>query len=177
MHFIPNKNPIHRQKPVANAKHRLAMVRIATEKYPDFMTNDVEMNRSGPSYTIDTIKNIRKHTPGQPLCFILGQDAFSRMNHWYDWEAIPELVHLVIINRPATPFTDEPWMQTLLADRSIHDIQELRSKPGGYILQQEIQPMAISATEIRRKLKEEKDVSEELFPEVLRYIKQHHLYT
>ena len=177
MHFIPNKQPMYRHKPMASAKDRLAMVRIATAKNPDFIVNDIEINRSGPTYTIDTITNIRKQIPEQPLCLILGKDAFTKMNTWRDWSDVPALIHLVIINRPGVPLPDEAWIKTLLQQRQICDIQKLRSKPGGYILQYEIEPMTISATDIRKKIKAGKDVSDEVAPEVLRYIEQHHLYT
>ena len=176
MHFIPNKDPMHRHQPEASAKHRMAMVKIATAKNPKFIVNDVEIRRPGPTYTIDTITNIRKQIPDQPLCLILGKDAFTMMHTWCHWKSIPELVHLVIINRPGVPLSYEPWMKNLLQEREVHDVRKLRSKPGGYILQYEIEPLRISATEIRKKLSKSEDSSEELLPEVLRYIQQHHLY-
>lgn len=176
MHFIPNKEPMHRHKPKASAEHRLAMVRIATARNPKFIVNDVEMRRPGPTYTIDTLTQIRNQIPNQPLCLILGKDVFSSMNTWHEWENIPALVHLVIINRPGVPLSYDPWMKTLLKEHETNNIRKLCLKPGGYILQHEIEPMMISATEIRKKLKAGKDVSNEVPTEVLRYIQQHRLY-
>ncbi len=176
MHFIPNKDPIYRQKPTAHAEHRLAMVRIATMQNPQFIVNDVEIYRSGPTYSIDTIKAIREKIPQHPLCLILGKDAFTHMNHWYQWESIPKLVHLVIINRPGVPLSCEPWMESLLKKHEVCDMQKLHLKPGGYILQQDIKPITISATEIRKKLKKGEKNLEDMDPKVLRYIMQHHLY-
>jgi len=176
MHFIPNKHPWHRDHPVTQTAHRLAMVRIATAKNPTFIVNDIEIKRPGPTYTIDTITNIRKQIPDQPLCLVLGKDVFTTMNRWHNWETIPELVHLVIINRPGVPLPYAPWMKTLLQERDTTDVRKLSSKPGGYIFQYEIDPMIISATEIRKKLKAGKDVSTEIPSEVFRYIQQHHLY-
>ena len=177
MHFIPNKEPLYRHKPMANAEDRLAMVRIATAKNPKFIVNDIEIKRPGPTYSIDTIISIRKQIPDQPLCLILGKDVFSKMNTWHNWSTIPELTHLVIINRPSAPTSHEPWIETLLKEREVCNVQKLHSKPGGYILQYEIEPVTISATKIRKKLKEKKVLSNELAPEVFRYIEQHHLYT
>ncbi len=176
MQFLPNKNPMYRDKPVANAVHRLAMVRLATARYPRFIVNDVEIKREGPTYTIDTVSAIREQIPDQPLCLILGNDVFARMNQWKDWEKIPDLLHLVIINRLAAAPSQEDWMRALLEEREICDIHLLSTQPGGSILQFEIEPLLISATEIRRKIKAGEDVSDNLPPEILRYIDQHHLY-
>lgn len=175
--FIPNKNPMHRDKPDANATHRLAMTRIATARYPKFIVSDVEINRQGPTYSIDTITAIREQIPKQPLCLILGEDVFASMHQWQKWEKIPDLVHLIIINRPGVTHPYDPDIQTLLDTREMHDIAALTHKPGGYIMQHLIDPLSISATEIRKKLKTGEDVSQEVPPEVLRYIKQHHLYS
>ena len=176
MQFIPNKHPMHRDKPVASAKHRLAMTRIATAHYPKFIVNDVEIKRPGPTYTIDTITTIREQIPKQPLCLILGEDVFASMNQWHDWEKIPNLVHLIIIHRLGVPLPYNPWMRALLDERETHDIHSLTNKPGGEILQYEMEPLTLSATTVREKFKAGEDVSREVPQEVLRYIKQHHLY-
>lgn len=176
MLFIPNREPHYREKPIANAKHRLAMVRIATAKNPKFIVNDIEIQRPGPTYSIDTITTLRERIPNQPLCLILGADVFSRMNQWYNWESIPSDVHLVIINRSNTVLPSQPWIQTLLKEREINDSKKLQTKPGGYILRYEIDPLPISATDIRKKLSAGEDVSQQIDPDVLRYIQQHHLY-
>jgi len=176
MQFIPNKDPMHRNQPIASVEHRLNMVRIATAKNTKFIVNDVEILRPGPTYTIDTLTRIREKIPKQPLCLILGKDVFASMNTWRQWEMIPTLVHLVIINRLGVPLSYEPWMKTLLEEHETDDIRQLCSKPGGYLLQHEIEPLMISATEIRKKLKAHQSVADAVMPEVLRYIEQHNLY-
>lgn len=176
MLFIPNKKPMYRKHPAASAEDRLAMVRLATSKNPKFIVNDLELHRPGPTYSIDTITTLRERMPNQPLCLILGTDVFSKMNSWHNWKAIPSLVHLVIINRPKVTLPHEPWLSDLLKEREITDSKKLQSAPGGYIFQHELKPMLISATEIREKLNTGDDVSAEIDPDVLRYIKQHHLY-
>lgn len=176
VHFIPNKQPIHRPQPEASPQHRLAMVRIATAKYSHFIVNDVEINRPGPSYTIDTLRKIRQQIPQQPLCLILGTDAFCQINTWHDWQEIPELCHLVIINRPGAPLNPEHWMKDLFSKRETKNLDDLGKMPSGKIFQYEIFPMNISATEIRNKIKLKQDLTKELPSSVIRYIQQHHLY-
>lgn len=177
MQFIPNKEPMHRDQPAASAEHRLAMVRIATAKNPKFIVNDVEIKRPGPTYTIDTISRIREQIPEQPLCLILGTDVFAKMNTWHEFERIIELVHIVVINRPGVSLSYEPWMKTLIQEHQTSNLQNLCQKPGGYLLQHEIEPLMISATEIRKKIKAKKVINDEVCPEVLRYIQQHRLYS
>jgi len=176
MQFIPNKHPMYRDKPVANAKHRLAMTRIATAHYPKFIVNDVEINRPGPTYTIDTITAIREQIPKQPLCLLIGEDVFASMNGWHDWKKIPDMVHLIIIDRPGVTHPYNSEIQALFDERKTHDTHSLSKKPGGKIIRHLIDPLTISATKVRKKLKTGEDVSREVPPEVLRYIEQHHLY-
>jgi nicotinate-nucleotide adenylyltransferase len=176
IHFIPNKSPTYRDKPEASADHRLAMAQIATAKNPQFIVNDIEMKRTGPTYTIDTITRIHQETPDQPFCLILGNDAFSIMNTWHGWGKIPELVHLIIINRPGITLPNLPWMHDLLEKRNTDNIQNLSSQPGGYVFQHTIKPIAMSATKIRQQLNAGTDLSDQLTPEVISYIRQHHLY-
>jgi len=83
---------------------------------------------------------------------------------------------LIIINRPQVVLPHDTWMQELLKKHEIVDAKKLQLKPGGYIFQHDMEPMLISATEMRRKLKANQDVSQQIDPDVLRYIKQHHLY-
>jgi len=176
MQFIPNKNPMYRDKPIANAKHRLAMTRIATAAYPQFIVNDVEINRPGPTYSIDTLIAIREQIPKQPLCLLIGEDVFASMNQWHDWKKIPDMAHLIIINRPGVTRPYNREIQPLIDERETHDIHALASQPGGKIMRHLIDPLTISATDVRKKLKAAEDVSREVPEAVLHYIEQHHLY-
>lgn len=176
IHFIPNRQSPIRKKPVVSAKHRLAMVRIATQHNSKFLVNESEIARPPPSYTLDTVQIIRNQMPKQSLCLILGMDAFQIFNRWYRWQKICEFTHLVIVNRPDSEPNKEPWMRQLLQQRKTIDFTELRQTLAGKIYFHTINPINIAATKIRSKLARHEDVSKELDPNVLAYIKKHALY-
>jgi nicotinate-nucleotide adenylyltransferase len=176
IHFIPNKLPPHRPPPHASAEHRLAMVQIATARYRDFVVNDMEIARPAPSYMIDTLRTLRSLIPNQPLCLILGIDQFIHFNQWYLWEKITELAHLVVVNRPDYALPEETWIKELLAHRQIHDTKLLGAEPSGKIFFVCMKPTAVSATEIRKKIKKQESIAQEVPAEILRYIQEHGLY-
>jgi nicotinate-nucleotide adenylyltransferase len=177
VHFIPNKAPPHRPAPIASADDRFTMVRIATARHPDFIVNDIELARPAPSYTIDTLTTLRSLIPHQPICLIIGIDEFINFNKWYFWEKIPDLVHLVIVNRPGFELPSSDWLEKLLKKRHTQNRKLLGMEPGGSIFFVDMKPIYISATDIRHKIKHNDHISEIISSDVLSYIKEHHLYT
>ena len=175
--FIPNRQPPHRETPIADPNHRLTMTRLATAYNNRFIVNDLETARPKPSYTSDTLKTLRAQKPNQSLCLILGTDVFALMNQWYRWETILDLAHLIIINRPEYLPPKEPWMQHLLKTRQTNHFDHCVTKIAGKIFFQEINPIPISATTIRNKIATGEDVSQEIPKKVLQYIQKHHLYS
>ncbi len=174
--FIPNNRPPHRPHPIANSQHRLEMLRIATARYPKFVVNDIETKREGPSYMIDTLKSLRQLLGQAPLCLIIGNDAFASFNEWQDWENIPNYAHLIVVNRPHAPLPKAPWAEAFLKKHQTQHRYDLTQTPAGKIFLQHINPIPISATDIRHKLATGMNVSQDLPTEVLSYIKMHQLY-
>jgi nicotinate-nucleotide adenylyltransferase len=147
--FVPLRWPPHRAAPVLGAAERHALLRAALLDAPRFRLDDRELRRAGPSYTLDTLRTLRAELGHGPLCLLLGSDAFNGFAHWRQPREILELAHLVVMRRPdAAPLTD-PCASTLLAERGTDDPRRLRADSGGWILNLEITPLAISATAIR----------------------------
>lgn len=177
IHLIPNRHPPHRPKPIASPEDRLAMLRIATLHRADLIVNDIEIARPPPSYAIDTLRTLRALIPTQPLCLILGTDAFNSFNQWFKWEDILKYVHIVVINRPGNPISlKQQWLHDLMLKHQITHPNHLGETPAGKIYIKEINPIPLSASEIREKISAGEDVSEYLPPKVWHYIQQHHLY-
>lgn len=182
--FIPTNIPPHRDTPIADAKHRVNMLRIATADYRLFIVNDIELQYSTPSYTITMLERLRQRIPEQPLQLVIGSDVFNQFNQWRDWERIIEFAHIVVVTRlqkhsdtPASVFENPPaWMQKMLTQYRRCDSDDLMKQPAGVLFLQPIQSPLISATDIRTALSRGEDVSQQLDEGVLRYIKQHHLY-
>lgn len=192
--WIPAGQPPHRSGPAASAEQRLAMVRlmIADQAAFELDTSEVDAAAVGaPSYTFDTLQRLRATLgPQQPLALILGADAFLGLASWHRWPEIPALTHFLVTSRPgfvldAASLPDA--LQGLWSNARIDDPMQLGQSPGGKIFVFAMPPLELSATALRRRLREcdrscARDCNPDatfdglLSPEVGRYIHHHHLY-
>lgn len=175
--LIPNKTPPHRAAPTASEHDRLAMIERAIAPYPNMAISSCELDRDGPSYTRDTLQHFRAQDPDQPISFILGADMFNCLNTWHDWQALLTLAHCIVLNRPDHPLTHANWAKTLLAQHQTTTPDMLCTQPAGKIYIFETDPIPISATAIRAKLKRGESISALVDPAVADYIHTHRLYT
>ncbi|HEC19385.1 MAG TPA: nicotinate-nucleotide adenylyltransferase [Gammaproteobacteria bacterium] len=152
LRLIPCYQPPHREAPVANPGQRLTMLRAAVGDESDLLVDNREMQREGISYMVDTLASLREEVGDEPLCLILGSDAFLQLDSWHDWRRIPELAHIVVTHRPGWELAIEqasPAIQALWRERHVSDLAELGQSPAGKIFLQPITPLEISATRIR----------------------------
>jgi len=99
--FIPTGIPPHRDEPQVSAQHRNAMVRLAITDQPAFVLDEREARRTTPCYTVDTLRELRDELgAAQPLCLLMGGDAFLQLHTWHEWEQLFELAHIVVGYRP-----------------------------------------------------------------------------
>lgn len=100
MLFVPAGQPWRKAgRRIAPAGARLAMLRLAIEDNPTFEVSDVELDRAGPSYTIDTLASLKERHAGAELFFIMGQDALSDLPNWRDPARIAQLATLAVAAR------------------------------------------------------------------------------
>ncbi|MFC7320950.1 nicotinate-nucleotide adenylyltransferase [Halobacillus campisalis] len=97
--FIPSHLPPHKQEAAVSAEDRLQMVKKATEGNPHFSVSEIELNREGKSYTIDTMKSLLKEYPSDEFCFIIGGDMVQYLDRWHKIEELNELVQFVGVGR------------------------------------------------------------------------------
>lgn len=174
--FIPCFQPPHRQQPIGSPADRFTMVKLSTQSHPHFHANNIEMGRQGISYSVDTLTTLRKQMPHQPLCFILGADAFSVFHHWHEWEKIPALAHLIVVGRPSAEPPSDPEIQALVHTRQTRDITDLKKNNAGYIYFLNNELIDISSTKIRQAIQAgEKNVAQ-LDKAVQKYIMDHGVY-
>src|SRR6266481_3704112 len=83
--FLPTGSPPHRAQLYASPERRLQMVRAAVADQPSFVVDDREVRRSGVSYSVDTLTELRREYPGRSLCLLLGMDAFLGLPNWHRW--------------------------------------------------------------------------------------------
>lgn len=158
-------------------QHRLAMLELALKGKQGLTIDDREMRRPPPSYTIDTLREIRHELgPGQPLVFILGQDSFAELPRWKDWQQLTDLAHLLVVNRPGSATTLPDALRDWLAPRQRAASVPLEDSPHGGVWQVETPPHDIASRTIRAAIRTGKDTSRWLNPAVADYIAQHHLY-
>lgn len=147
--LVPNRTPPHRENPRADASRRAGWVRRAIANTPGLALETSELERDGPSYTVDTLSGLRARLPDTPLCLILGMDAFAGMLQWRQPDRVMELAHLVLVPRPDQETALGLTLSNWLAERGTQDPERLRTMRGGLIYQCAVTPLAISARQIR----------------------------
>jgi len=164
---VPAAVPPHKQgRTLAEGRHRLEMLQLATESNLSFEVSDMELQRGGVSYTFDTMRQVQAEHPGAQLFFIVGLDSLTILHSWRNVDQLLELCTLVPFARggedPARVAEQiqlpEP-VKTGLMERliRIHEIE-------------------ISASEVRMRLAEGLSIRYLVPPEVEMYIAEHHLY-
>lgn len=158
MRLIPAAQPPLRALPAATAAQRLRWVELAIAGEAGLRCDARELTRRGPSYTFDTLAELRAEFPQAPLCLLLGQDAAHQLPSWHRWERLIELAHLVFVNRPGQAPELAGPLAGLLAGRQAQSAGELRAAPAGRWWRLAIPPLPVSASDIRRRLRENRSV-------------------
>lgn len=100
--FIPCRQPPHRGDASATAQQRLDLLRLACGDMPGFAVDTRELERPGPSYMVDTLASLRAERGDEPLCLILGWDAFLGLPGWHRWQNLLDYAHLAVVQRPGS---------------------------------------------------------------------------
>src|SRR3712207_5576514 len=102
--FIPAARPPHKQdRPLTPFAQRLEMLALALAGHPAFRADDLEKDRPGPSYTVDTLEEVRRRQPGQELELLIGSDCLPDLPRWREPVRILELAGLLVVARPGWP--------------------------------------------------------------------------
>lgn len=169
--FVLSARPPHRQAPVANAQHRLQMLRLALAGDCCLVADDSELDCPGPSYTVWTLRRLRARFGRDPLALIMGLDAFVDLASWYHWEEILTLVHLLVLPRPGWDGREVGGPIPLTGAA-----EELERRQAGLVLLCETPRIDVSATQIRRDIAAGRSPAEQLPEAVWAYIREHGLY-
>ncbi|MDT3705730.1 MAG: nicotinate-nucleotide adenylyltransferase [Thiobacillus sp.] len=177
--FIPAGQPPHRRTPRTAAAHRLEMVRRAVAGNPRFEVDAREVNSPRPSYTVDTLTELRAELGNdQPLWLLLGADAFLDLTSWHAWRQLFELAHIAVAARPGAQLlkteTIPELLRNELSQRQV--VGGPVAGPAGSVLLRQMTPLDISATAIRETLARHGSVRYLLPDAVLDYIHEHQLY-
>ena len=174
--LIPCARPPHRDSPQVSAEQRLQLVQLAVANLPTLRVDDRELRRNSPSWTIDTLQSLREELGEQTQLFLLlGWDAFCGLPSWQRWTELLDHCHLLVLQRPDADLEAPQALRDLLAARSVTDPQGLLGSAGqiAFVWQT---PLAVSATDIRRRLATGRSAHFLVPDAVLQHIHAHGLY-
>lgn len=171
MHFVPSGRPPHRGAPHADGAVRLAMLQSAVKDEPRFRVDDRELRRATPSYTYDTLGELRREFPGDIFVLVLGLDAFLGLPSWHRWQEIFDFAHMAVAHRPGRRLETEGELGELLHRRQVHGVRELFEQRCGRVLLQAVTQLEISSTQVRESAARGADVRY-LVPEGVRQLIQ-----
>lgn len=160
LHMIPAPQPPLRGRPQVAAEARLSLLEVGIGDTPGLVADGRELKRAGPSYSADTLAELRDEYGAQArIVMTLGEDAFSRLADWHAPERLFALAHIVVIARPGYSAVRSSRLEELIGQREVADASALMQAPYGGLLRVTLPSrMAISATEIRRRLQQGESV-------------------
>jgi nicotinate-nucleotide adenylyltransferase len=175
--MMPCAFPPHRGEPEVSGEQRLEMLQLAIGRETTLHTEDIELQRPAPSYSIDTVRLIREQIGGQtPLFLCIGMDALNSLDSWHDWQRISQYCHIIVSSRPSFSIPQTGYLADWITLHRCDDLTTLKQSAQGKIYFCELTMLAISSTSIRNKVSNGENICY-LTPEsVVDYIQHHHLY-
>jgi nicotinate-nucleotide adenylyltransferase len=181
--LMPCYIPSHKNPAVASSEDRLKMVELVCAEHPLFYPDSRDINRGKPTFSVDSLKEIREAMPTTPLCFFIGTDSLQNLLKWHKWQTLFSLCHFVVCARKGesvkalkTHSDDDLQLQTLLNKRQTFTPTTLHNSLAGHIYVANTQILTVSSSKIRQKLHNNQTVIDFLPPKILDYIQQHKLY-
>jgi nicotinate-nucleotide adenylyltransferase len=180
VYLIPAASPPHKErKPISAFQHRMTMTRIAVKESPLLEALDLEAQRQGRSYSIETLKEFHRLFKGAfELFFIIGMDAFLEIGTWKDYKALFDHAHFLVIRRPGFQSGDiDAFLKSLsVGFEMVKDGNIFKAPSGNQLIFKEATLMDISSTDIRNRVVAGKTIRF-LLPEAVReYIMEERLY-
>jgi nicotinate-nucleotide adenylyltransferase len=159
VHLVPSSDPPHRAAPGASAAQRARMLELAIEGDPALCLDPRELRRKGPSYTVDTLSEVRAEVgPETPVVWILGIDSVVQLPDWHGWERLTALANLLGVQRPGTQ-VGPAWLAArspaahALLSRDWTSPERLVRQPAGAYAAMALRPLRReSASDVRARL-------------------------
>ena len=163
--FMPAAVPPH--KPLASVtavRHRVAMVELAIADNPSFELSTLEIERAGPSYTVDTVAELAARHPDTDLHLIVSAETFVQLPTWHEPERLFEAARIAVVPREGYPAPDPAWLAEAFPGRA------------GRVTYLEGPRLGLSSTSIRARVASGRSIRYLVPPAVEAYIADHHLY-
>lgn len=162
LRIIPTGQAWHKNRGLTPAVHRLEMARLAFADLEHVVVDPRETVRSGSSYTVDTLQELKAEFVGAEFFLIIGEDQAKALDSWSRWSEIPKLATICVAARAGFTRADATFEALHLSQTAVRLLK--------------MPPMDVSATDIRQRLAYRQNVGPLVFEPVARYIAQHHLY-
>lgn len=149
--LMPCANPPHRKQPARSVKQRCDMIKLAIGDYDLLEIDTRECSRDGASYTIESLESLRQELGKQDsLLFILGTDAFEKIETWFRYSELLNYCHLIVIQRPNYQVPDSSSLQAFISAHKTTNKHDISDTPHGKIYFLEGPLIDISASDIRK---------------------------
>lgn len=176
--LVPSSDPPHRPlDPVASGFHRFALTALAIQGCEGLLASDLELRRSGPSYTADTLRSLADQGwHASQIFFIIGTDAFAEIAAWREFPSVLDAANFVVIARPGTSLDAATSRTPALRGRMRNPSTEPTDGAGTSIFLVEARTRDVSSSTIRRRLSAHQTIDDLVPAAVAQYIVAHHLY-
>ena len=153
LRLMPSHRPPLRGAPGAESRQRLAMVAAAVNGQSGLRVDDRELRRDGPSYTVDTLRDLRAELGAAvSLTVVMGSDAFNQLHRWQDWQSLFSLANVLLLHRADYPLAADAMVTAFVEERRVADASELTAVSAGGFYELGLIQLPISATDIRQRL-------------------------
>ncbi len=171
LRVMPTGHAWHKSRTLSPAAHRVAMTRLAFEREARVVVDERETLRDGPTYTIDTLRELKTSQPEAEFFLLMGGDQARALTSWREWTSIFQYATICIAERqeslsPTLTSSSYPWLGGAY-----------QGKFNDKFVSVDLPPSAINATDIRQQVAQGRDVTPLVGPGVARYIAHHHLYS
>lgn len=178
IYLLPAHIPPHKTQTTASAIHRKAMVELVCQQYPILQLDERELTKNTPSYTVESLIEIKEQNPNSQVFFIIGMDSLLTFTQWHRWSEILQYCHLVVNTRPDYDLKKlKQACHQSLSPYFTDDLKILDCVKSGKIIFYQNTNIDISSTDIRRELSQGIFAQNKLSTKVIDYIKQHQLYS
>jgi nicotinate-nucleotide adenylyltransferase len=156
--LIPTAHAPHRPDSRVSPRRRLEWLKLGVRREKTLVADDREILRDGPSYTVDTLVELREAYPKTALVLLMGADAFSHLHTWNRWMQLFDYAHVAVVARPGMTLCPAPETAAFLATRRAATADMLHQQAAGLWLPLEVPQLDISSTRIRRLLRDHRSV-------------------
>lgn len=177
INLVPTGEPVHKSSTGASAAQRFEMVRLAVESDAALLADDCELVSDEPCYTINTLMKKRAEVGEDlPIVLVMGMDSLLGIKSWSQWQQLTDYSHLLIVARPGYEPEFDSELHCFIDQHKVEDLNLLNSLPSGHLVMHQLTPMNVSATQVRKIIKQGSNPRFLIPDSVWNFIKHERLY-